>query len=59
MSIVGIGIDIVQTSRIGNVVGKYGEKFLRRAFHPKEIEQYRNRSGQRAVEYLASRLDPN
>lgn len=58
MVIIGMGTDLVRVSRIAGVLGRFGERFLRRTYHPSEIEQYRTRAEgnrQRGVEYLASR----
>jgi len=37
MSIVGIGVDIVETARIHDSLQKFGERFLNRCFLPGEI----------------------
>ena len=58
MGIVGLGTDLVQMGRIGRVFARFGERFLRRAYHPAEIEQFRTRHARhqaRGVEYLPSR----
>ncbi|ETO32365.1 hypothetical protein RFI_04751 [Reticulomyxa filosa] len=39
MMIKGIGVDIVQTIRIFTLFEKYGDKFLRKALHPNEIQR--------------------
>lgn len=36
-SVLGIGIDIVETERIDQSLEKFGERFLKRVFHPDEI----------------------
>jgi holo-[acyl-carrier protein] synthase len=46
MNIVGIGIDICKNSRIEKLIFEYGNKFLYKVFHQKEIdyciERYKN-----------------
>ena len=34
----GIGVDIVQLSRIGHAIDTYGERFLKRIYSPAEIQ---------------------
>ena len=36
--IVGTGIDITEVERIGAAIERYGERFLRRVYTPREIE---------------------
>jgi holo-[acyl-carrier protein] synthase len=50
--IVGIGTDVVHIPRIQSIVTKYGVRFLKRAFHPSEIQTYEKRN--HSVQYLAS-----
>lgn len=50
--VVGLGIDLIEVDRVGRTVEKHGERFLRRIFHPRELEQTR---GDR-VQYLAARF---
>ena len=38
MSVLGIGVDIVETSRIENSLQRFGERFLHRVFTAGEIE---------------------
>lgn len=38
MNIIGIGTDIIEVSRIGEMIEKHDELFLRRVFTPGEIE---------------------
>ncbi|HVI82338.1 MAG TPA: holo-ACP synthase [Chthoniobacterales bacterium] len=38
MSVVGIGVDLVECARIGSSLDRFGEKFLRRVFTEGEIE---------------------
>lgn len=51
----GIGIDLVLLPRIRDVVGRYGDRFLQRAFHPREIQKYHSLVSEKQIEYLASR----
>ena len=37
MTILGIGVDLVETARIGQSIGRHGEAFLRRVFTENEI----------------------
>ena len=54
--IYGIGTDIVSVSRVKQLVEKYGDQFLAKAYHPKEIETFSNRASQQSrFEFLASR----
>ena len=39
--IVGVGTDVVQVARVEKLFDKYGEGFLKKNFHPKEIECFR------------------
>ncbi len=41
-SVLGIGIDIVETQRIEQSLEKFGERFLKRVFHPGEIAYARS-----------------
>lgn len=50
--IVGIGVDLVEVDRVGRSADRFGDRFLRRIYHPRELEQTR---GDR-VQYLASRF---
>ncbi|HEY0369679.1 MAG TPA: holo-ACP synthase [Chthoniobacterales bacterium] len=38
MSVTGIGVDIVETTRIEHSLGRFGERFLHRVFTAGEIE---------------------
>ena len=54
--IYGIGTDIVSVSRIKRLVDKYGEQFLKKAYHPKEIDSFARREEEgSSLEFLASR----
>jgi holo-[acyl-carrier protein] synthase len=55
MSIIGHGIDIVETSRVARMLQEHGERFLDRVFTPAE-QDYANRSRKRQVEHLAGRF---
>jgi len=51
--IVGIGVDIVEPERIGGMIERHGERFLKRTFTPDEISYSKGRK--RAVEHFAAR----
>ena len=53
MDIAGIGTDIVEVVRIGQMVEKHGETFLERVFTPAEIRYCRDRK--HATEHYAGR----
>ncbi len=55
MSIVGHGIDIVETARIKQMVEEHGQRFLDRCFTPAE-QAYCARSTKRYFEHLAGRF---
>jgi holo-[acyl-carrier protein] synthase len=55
MSIVGHGIDIIQTDRIRQSVSEHGERFLERVYTPAERE-YCARNKKRYYEHLAGRF---
>jgi holo-[acyl-carrier protein] synthase len=38
MSVLGIGVDLVETARIEHSLGRFGERFLKRVFTTGEIE---------------------
>jgi holo-[acyl-carrier protein] synthase len=42
MKVVGTGVDIIETVRIRDSVGKFGERFLNRCFWPEEIAYCRS-----------------
>ncbi|MEZ4649208.1 MAG: holo-ACP synthase [Candidatus Eisenbacteria bacterium] len=50
--IVGIGIDIIEVSRVRGVLERHGDRFLRRIYSPEEIENVRGNRDQ----YLAARF---
>ena len=54
--IVGMGVDMAETTRIQEAVERHGERFLRRVFTPKEIEycqRHRNRYERFAARFAA------
>jgi len=55
MSIIGHGIDIVETSRIRQLVEEHGQHFLDRCFTPAE-QAYCARNQRRYYEHLAGRF---
>ncbi len=54
MSIIGLGVDIVETSRIAELMGNHSERFLERCFTKGEQEDYK--SNKRQMEHLAARF---
>lgn len=58
MGIIGIGTDLIHISRISKIYSRYGERFLRKAYSPFEIqlfdEKYKLHKN-KGEEYLASR----
>jgi len=50
--VLGVGLDLIDVDRIGRSVDRFGDRFLRRIYHPRELEQTR---GDR-VQYLAARF---
>lgn len=54
MPIIGLGVDIVETSRIKSLMGDYPERFLERCFT--ESEQRDSQSSKRQLEHLAARF---
>jgi len=65
MSLIGIGTDIVQISRMQKSVSRSNERFLQHILHPNEIEifqryqqsyQKNNSPAQRHIAYLAKRF---
>lgn len=52
MAILGIGVDLASISRIGESIERYGDRFLRRVFHPCEVEFSQKRK--KNIEFLAS-----
>ena len=54
MPIIGIGVDIVETARIADLLGNHPERFLERCFTPGEQED--SKSSKRNLEHLAARF---
>jgi holo-[acyl-carrier protein] synthase len=54
MAIIGIGVDIVETARIADLLGEHPERFLERCFTPGEQED--SKSPKRRFEHLAARF---
>lgn len=52
MAILGIGVDLSSISRIEASIERYGDRFLRRVFHPTEVEFSQKRK--KNYEFLAS-----
>ncbi len=52
MVILGIGIDLVEVSRVAGVAGRHGDRFLRRIYTPLEVEKVHGGREQ----YLAARF---
>jgi holo-[acyl-carrier protein] synthase len=55
--LVGVGVDVVHTPRIQRLLaGPLKHKFLKRAFHPHEIDVFHNmHNHERALHFIASR----
>jgi holo-[acyl-carrier protein] synthase len=47
------GVDLVEIERIQAVVERYGERFLKRVFTPRELEEARRSSASLAVRFAA------
>jgi holo-[acyl-carrier protein] synthase len=54
MSILGIGVDLVENARIQNSLERFGERFLQRVFTPGEIEY--SQSMKYPARHLAARF---
>ncbi|MFB3787097.1 MAG: holo-ACP synthase [bacterium] len=52
MAIVGIGVDIARIGRIAQSIDRYGDRFLRRVYHPSEIQFSLTRRNR--MEFLAA-----
>jgi holo-[acyl-carrier protein] synthase len=52
--IIGIGIDLCDTTRVRELYERYGERFLERLFTPEELQRCRN--GRRLHECLGGRF---
>lgn len=55
LHIVGHGIDIVEVSRIAELLDRHGERFLARCFTPDEVA-YAHKRPKRTCEHLAARF---
>ena len=53
MKVIGIGTDIIEVLRIGHMIDRHGELFLRRVYTPWEIEYCNARKA--AVQHFAGR----
>jgi holo-[acyl-carrier protein] synthase len=53
MGVAGIGIDIVEVSRVAEVIARHGQRFLSRVFTPREVAYCRSRK--RIDEHFAAR----
>ncbi|MCS7045662.1 MAG: holo-ACP synthase [Gemmataceae bacterium] len=53
MTIIGVGTDIVECLRIGQMIEKHGEQFLERVFTPQEMRYCQARK--HATEHFAGR----
>lgn len=55
LRVFGLGVDIAHIPRFARTLERHGERFLKKAYHPTEIEEfYAREPSQRAV-FLASR----
>lgn len=50
----GVGVDVVDVSRLGDVVGRWGEHFLNKVFTEKEIAYARARKN--PLQHIAARF---
>ena len=51
-----VGVDIVSVSKVEQVVGRWGERFLRRVFSDEELRLSEALSGKRRYQFLAGRF---
>jgi len=54
--IVGTGVDLVETSRIRQILEQYGERFIKRLYTPQEIsycEKFKNKAERYAARFAA------
>lgn len=51
MAIIGVGMDIIRISRIQQALDRHGERFIRRVYHPLEVEFSQRRV--KSAEFLA------
>jgi phosphopantetheinyl transferase (holo-ACP synthase) len=65
--VVGLGVDLAHQPRLLRAYSKFGDRFLARAFHPREAQRVRELAGrgmgdvtrQQVGDFLASRYAPN
>jgi holo-[acyl-carrier protein] synthase len=55
LSVLGLGVDLVHVVRVKNVVDKYGDRFLRRAFTQHEAARFQAMPPNSKFHFLASR----
>jgi holo-[acyl-carrier protein] synthase len=55
MDVIGHGVDLVDTRRIGDLLKRHGQRFVERVFTAAERD-YCRRSARRSVEHLAARF---
>lgn len=48
-----IGVDIIEIERIKQVIGHWGDKFLKRVYTPSELNLFNRRSSSLAVRFAA------
>lgn len=53
----GLGVDIAHIPRFARTFERHGERFLKKAYHPTEIEAFYAREPSQRAFYLASRSD--
>lgn len=51
----GVGVDVAHVPRFARTLARFGERFLRRAFHPREVAELRARRPEDRAAFLASR----
>lgn len=51
----GVGVDVAYVPRFRQTLARFGERFLRRAFHPTEAAELRARRPEDRAAFLASR----
>lgn len=54
MPVLGHGIDLAETARVGQMVEDHAERFLERCYTPRELED--SGDGPRRIEHLAARF---
>jgi holo-[acyl-carrier protein] synthase len=48
-----VGVDAIEIERIANALAKFGERFLKRIYSPRERERYANRPAELAARFAA------